>query len=130
MDGLTLRFERDDHDGDRLLFATLRVGEFRGGSQYRCAPDEFSDLMEGLATYPIDPSSPIRGEWIGSIRLEIEPFGITGQLTVTAALVDFTAPRNRCEASFRCHYADLGRFRDALTDAIAKGVGEAKLTAS
>jgi len=129
MAGLTLRFERDD-DGDVRLLAALAVGGFTGASDYWCPPSEFSDLVDSLAAYPIHPAEPIGGEWAGGIKLEIKPVGLTGTLEVAASIIEFSDERTRCNAVFRCHYADLSAFRAGLLKAGFDGMGEAILAAS
>jgi hypothetical protein len=129
MDGLKLRFERDD-DGEVRLSATLVAGRFNGASAYWCPPSEFSDLVDDLADYPILLAQPVTGEWAGGITLEIKPLNSTGTLEVAATIRDFWDARVQCNAVFRCHYADLAAFRAALLEVAFDGVGEAILAAS
>jgi hypothetical protein len=129
MAGLTLRFERDD-DGDVRLFAALQVGGFTGESQYWCPPSEFSFLIDELDQYPIPHERPIRGEWAGGVRLEIKPLDAAGLLEARTSVTDFWDTRNRCEAIFHCHYADLATFREGLLRAGPTGDGKAVLSSS
>lgn len=129
MAGLTLRFDRDD-DSDVRLFATLKVGGFAGATQYWCTPSEFSFLIDDLEQYLIPPQRPIRGEWAGGIRLEIRPLDAAGLLEVRTSVTDFSDTRNRCEAVFHCHYADLATFREGLLRAGPLGCSEAVLSSS
>ncbi len=124
-----LNFVIDD-DGEALLTASLDTGEFKAKCHYWCPPGEFDDLVSALRTFPITRGKPLDMLWYdGCIELRIEPIDSVGHLSVSVALRDFGDDWNRCQSRFHTNYGGVDRFREQLKVVLAKGSGEAMLSA-
>ncbi|RQW44107.1 hypothetical protein [Novosphingobium sp. LASN5T] len=93
---------------------------------------------EALATYPIEPDSPIKAQWGFNmlegddliLGIEIAPANKRGDLIARIEVAYDREPQQRVRASFMTNYPQLETFGAEIAGLMNAGFGEAVLTGS